>query len=230
MTDRALANAEKRRDELAARINQTNQRLVDLRKDLAATEAFIADWHRYADTDPDRAAHTQADSSYPQGVHRDVKSPAGTGLARGVVPIGGGVAGQGVAGGGTVTGDAGFYLDPTPDPAPPTRKNPDRLTVGAHVKQIINELKRPVLREDLFNALAERGIVIHGKDPQMVLSTMMWRMPQDFIRLAGHGYWLRALPWAPANYEGGRPFALATEAEQDVLEAEIFDPESVSDA
>lgn len=102
--------------------------------------------------------------------------------------------------------------------------------MGKHAREIILDAGRPVPRKELFEDLASRGIHIHGKDPEMVLSTMMWRMPQDFIRLAGYGYWLRELPYAPANYEGARAFAIESEAEQDVLAAEIFDPESVADA
>jgi hypothetical protein len=192
MTDRALANAEKRRDELAAQINQTNQRLADLRKDLAATETFIADWHRYADTGTDRATHTQMDSGYPQTVHAAgvaLTGVAGLGLAAGVAPFPGGgvVAGIGVAGGAVAS----------------SRKNPERSVVGKHAREIITVTKRPVPRNELFTLLGLRGINIVGKDPEMVLSTMMWRMKDDFVRLAGHGYWLKELPWQPAKYEPG---------------------------
>lgn len=197
MSDRALANAEKQRDELAAEINKTNQHLDDLRKRLADTNSFILEWHRFADTGLGAATDTHEDLGYPQG---------------------------------SFAMSAAIAAEISKGTAATPRKNPDRGTVGAHVRQIINELKRPIPREDLFMALAARGVLIHGKDPQMVLSTMLWRMPNDFVRLAKHGYWLRDLPWAPANYSPKWSNADEIGENIDVLENEILDPSSVSEA
>lgn len=38
-------------------------------------------------------------------------------------------------------------------------------------------------RKELFNALAKEGLVIHGKDPEMVLITMLWRESDTIVRL-----------------------------------------------
>jgi hypothetical protein len=198
VTDRALINAEKRRDEIAAEINKKNQEIEVLRKDLSVVEKFIADWHMFAD------------NPIGTGVIRTRKTPD--------------------TGHGPVNTERSMLdLGREADSPPKTRKNPDRAVVGKHAMDIILEAGEPVPRRELFEKLATRGVHISGKDPEMVLSTMMWRMPQDFIRLHGHGYWLRELPYLPANYEGGRPFLIG-EADPDVLANEITDPESVADA
>ena len=52
------------------------------------------------------------------------------------------------------------------------------------------------MREELFPALIEKGFVIEGNDPHMVLSTMLWRMKDKakIVRLRGGGYWLADRP------------------------------------
>lgn len=56
-------------------------------------------------------------------------------------------------------------------------------------------------RKELFNALAKEGLVIHGKDPEMVLSTMLWRASDTIVRLPPHGYWPKDTPFSPAQYD-----------------------------
>lgn len=198
MTDRALMNAEKRRDEIAAEINKKNQELEDLRRELSTVEKFVADWHRFADNPIGTSViHTR---KTPDTGHEPVSTE------RSLLEL-------------------GREADSPPAKA---RKNPDRAVVGRHAMEIILNAGRPVPRKELFDELANQDIHIHGKDPEMVLSTMMWRMPQDFIRLHGHGYWLRELPYEPANYEGGRPPHLEDE-EPDMLQNAILNPESVSE-
>jgi hypothetical protein len=199
MTDRALTNAEKRRDELAAEINKTNQRIEQLRKDLSATESFIADWHRFAEGQLFETLRTQENSSYPQAAFTQPTKDVADEIVKNQ-----------------------FVGAP--------RKNPDRATVGRMVKQIIEEVQRPVTREDLYMALAARGTVIQGKDPQMVLSTMLWRMQNEFVRLPKHGYWLRDLPWQPANYEP-TPVDLENQSEEefDLMKQNVLDPGAMAD-
>jgi hypothetical protein len=188
MTDPALANAEKRRDELAAEINKAAQHLDALRKRLAGVESFIKDWHRFAegwqDSWPATDQDLQKDTGYPQD---------------GIIP------------------SAPSWGQPQApaNPIPVARKNPDKAEVGREAKTIIYGKAKPVPRTELFKELAARGIVIHGKDPEMVLSTMMWRMKEDFVRLPGHGYWIKMLPWKPAKYEPGTP------PQQDIEDLEI---------
>ena len=190
MTDRALANAEKVRDELADKINKTNQRLELMRKELASVEKFISDWHRFADSDLDSGQDSNWKTSYPQA---GINSAPLDGVW---VPL-----------------PPPFPLPPPP--GTPPRKNPDKAEVGKVAKVIIYAAQKPVPRTELFQALAERGIRIHGKDPEMVLSTMMWRMKEDFVRLPHHGYWIKSLPWKAAKNEPG------IDPQQDIEDLEI---------
>lgn len=50
MTDKALKNAERKRDSLAAGINSLVQRMEELKRDLAKIDAWIAQWHELAGT------------------------------------------------------------------------------------------------------------------------------------------------------------------------------------
>ena len=78
--------------------------------------------------------------------------------------------------------------------------NKDRQIIGDYVETILDEVRRPMSRDELFDALKTRGEEIVGKDPMMVFSTMMWRMQDRFVRLPGFGYWLADKPWPPARY------------------------------
>lgn len=87
-------------------------------------------------------------------------------------------------------------------PPPPVRrpKNPDREFVAKVCLEIISAAGQPLGRKTLFDALAERGIHIHGKDPEMVLSTMLWRSQDKIVRLPQHGYWPKDEANPDANY------------------------------
>jgi hypothetical protein len=81
--------------------------------------------------------------------------------------------------------------------------NPKKELVVEAVREIIRERMEPVSRSDLFKALTERGIILQGADPQMVLSTMLWRMRDRVARVKGGGYWLAEVPNALAGYDPG---------------------------
>lgn len=69
--------------------------------------------------------------------------------------------------------------------------NPSRESVGDAVEEILREWGRPASRAELFDELASRDVIIQGTDPQMVFSTMLWRMKDRFERLKRRGYWLK---------------------------------------
>ncbi|WOJ88876.1 hypothetical protein RZS28_13805 [Methylocapsa polymorpha] len=77
-------------------------------------------------------------------------------------------------------------------------RNPKKEKVATLVREILEERGRPMMRADLYKALQSRGIQIYGNDPEMVLSTMLWRVGEEFKigRLKSGGYWLsdRAAP------------------------------------
>lgn len=78
-------------------------------------------------------------------------------------------------------------------------KNPDRREVADRALQIVRDAERPLSRRELFERLAASGVVISGKDPEMVLGTMLYR-DDRIVRLRGHGYWPRDEVYEPAFY------------------------------
>lgn len=87
---------------------------------------------------------------------------------------------------------------PTPRMRP---KNPPKEEVGDRAAELIRAVGRPLSRPELFDRLKGAGVILHGKDPAVVLSTMLWRMKDRFVTLPGYGYWLRSQPYAPADYD-----------------------------
>jgi len=81
--------------------------------------------------------------------------------------------------------------------------NPKKELVAEAAREIIGERMEPVSRSDLFKALTDRGIILHGADPEMVLSTMLWRMKDRVVRLKSGGYWLPERDWLPGYYIAG---------------------------
>lgn len=80
------------------------------------------------------------------------------------------------------------------EPSPVKKKatrNSKKEDVAAAALEIIRERGEPVSRSDLYTALIERGFTIEGTDPEMVLSTMLWRMMKVIVRLKSGGYWPR---------------------------------------
>lgn len=51
MSDIARVNAERRREEIASEINSAQQRIEDLRRELAQVDGFIQAWHAFAGLD-----------------------------------------------------------------------------------------------------------------------------------------------------------------------------------
>lgn len=85
--------------------------------------------------------------------------------------------------------------------ARPTRRNSSKEDVAATAREIILERGEPVSRKDLFRTLVDRGFIIQGKDPDMVLSTMLWRMRDQIVRVKGGGYWPADIPHPPSGYD-----------------------------
>ena len=72
-------------------------------------------------------------------------------------------------------------------------KNPKKEQVAKVVVDILQETGTPLSRSALFQKLTERGITLGGSNPEMVLSTMLWRTKDAFniLRLKSGGYALR---------------------------------------
>jgi hypothetical protein len=68
-------------------------------------------------------------------------------------------------------------------------KNPAKEVVADACVNYIREANRPLMRSELLERLTMDGIIIRGKDPAMVLSTMLWRSKKAVTRLRTGGYW-----------------------------------------
>jgi hypothetical protein len=90
---------------------------------------------------------------------------------------------------------------PTVSEKPARAKNPKKEEVAATVRTILLEHGEPMDRTEVLDALTERGMVIHGGDPAVVLQTMLWRTRDVNVHLKGHGYWPTDTAWAPAEYD-----------------------------
>ncbi|MET4593763.1 MULTISPECIES: hypothetical protein [unclassified Sphingomonas] len=85
-------------------------------------------------------------------------------------------------------------------PAIRKAKNPPRELVVDEVLNIIVNRGRPVPRGELYEELVRQGKILYGKDPVMVLSTMLWRSQDRVVRLPNYGYWLKDRAFDPAGY------------------------------
>ncbi|WP_375598313.1 hypothetical protein [Devosia sp. Naph2] len=87
----------------------------------------------------------------------------------------------------------------------PPARNPKKEEVAKVAREIIEEAGHPLNRGDLFQRLQSKGIDLQGANPQMVLSTMLWRAGEKagIVRLkrSGGGYWLKERPWPDAGYD-----------------------------
>jgi hypothetical protein len=157
VTDTVLANANKKRDLLAAEINSLAQRIDEIKRELAKIDAWIAQWHEFAGVS--RSSSQKQKEEFP--ILKGREAPK---ITR-------------------------------------TTGNPKKEEVAEAAREIIAERGEPISRADLFKALAERGIKIQSEsDPEMVLSTMLWRTRNRVVRLKTGGYWLPERPWPPAGY------------------------------
>ncbi|WP_147283758.1 hypothetical protein [Bosea caraganae] len=153
MSDTAYRNAAARRDAFAKEINKLQQRLEEVRREVARIDKFLHDWVEFA-------------GGMPPGVAVDSVHVADS-------------------------------REDTPRPRP---KNPSKEVVIESALEIIREYGKPMNRSDLFHSLAKQGVVLEGADPEMVLSTMLWRMRKKIARLPNFGYWPANLPYEPASY------------------------------
>ena len=95
-----------------------------------------------------------------------------------------------------------LVADQAPSSAKPTKirmlKRPVESTrqsnlpkeeVAAWAVRLLNQARRPLNRTELYEALQADGLVLHGGDPKVVMSTMLWRTKHIVAFHPGVGYW-----------------------------------------
>ena len=90
--------------------------------------------------------------------------------------------------------------DGKPQSTSVTRKNPSKEVVARFTYNLAKDRGRPVPRESIMAALQNDGVEIEGKDPEMVVSTMLWRQKDVVVRLKPYGYWMADQPFPEAGY------------------------------
>lgn len=91
-------------------------------------------------------------------------------------------------------------------PAPKEGRNSKKEEVAEAALVVIRERGEPMPRADLYRELVARGLRIGGTDPEMVLSTMLWRMKDVVVRIPKFGYWPRDEKFEPAGYDPSTPY------------------------
>lgn len=82
-----------------------------------------------------------------------------------------------------------------------TKSNSDKKDVADGAYKLVKMRGEPIKRDELYDLLIAQGYVIEGRNPQMVLSTMLWRVKDSgLIRLNGGGYWIKEQRYEPAGY------------------------------
>jgi hypothetical protein len=112
----------------------------------------------------------------------------------------------------------------TPVDKPVKRQpNPPKEEIAEFTRQLIMKHNAPVNRGAIMVALEDFGVRLEGNKPEMVLSTMLWRMQDRVVRLRGHGYWLTEKDYDPAGYKGVEsPFQ--SDSERDAANAQKHYP------
>ncbi|HDZ72253.1 MAG TPA: hypothetical protein ENH55_05625 [Aurantimonas coralicida] len=114
--------------------------------------------------------------------------------------------------------------EPSVDTPKKTTGNSRKEDVASAAREVILERGIPMLRNDLYPLLVERGMTIEGRDPQMVLSTMLWRMRDQLVRVKGGGYWPADIANAEAGYDPNQSREIDNILNKPV--EEVLDPES----
>lgn len=181
MSDRALANAEAKRNQLVERKRALLIELTDIDEQVGQIDRFIKAWHAFAEDEPQKAVENLSDSGANKTATSEPVNKKVTGNSR-------------------------------------------KEDVAAAAREVILERGAPIMRDELFDLLMERGLVIQGKNPQMVLSTMLWRMREQIARVKGGGYWPADIPNAEVGYDPETAKDIDNTLNKPV--AEIVDPDS----
>lgn len=79
-----------------------------------------------------------------------------------------------------------------------------RLQRERHAKDIRNIIVtagRPLTRGQIIEGLDKHDILVGGKDKSKNIGTVMWRLRDRFVNIAGEGYWPKDMPCLAVGYE-----------------------------
>lgn len=157
MADKALENAEAKKKQLVDRRLQLHSEIATLDEQIGKIEAFIRDWHTFAEDLFNLSTTTENDSGADSADESESLPKRTTGNSR-------------------------------------------KEDVAETACMILLEREKPLSRDELLNAVTERGMVIEGKDRAGVFTTMMWRMRDKIVKLESGGYWLADVEYPPEGY------------------------------
>jgi hypothetical protein len=69
------------------------------------------------------------------------------------------------------------------------RKN-EPQEVADRAEALIKAHGRPVQRGDLVKMIEDSGLIIHSKDKNKYIGTVLWRQRHRFVNIEDEGYWL----------------------------------------
>lgn len=147
MSDKALSNAEAKKNQLVEKKRRLLAELTDVDDQIGQVDRFIKAWHAFAEDESESTVDKLLEQrTNKEGSSENVRKKA--------------------------------------------TKNSRKEAVAEAAREIILQLGRPAARKELFDQLIARGLTIEGADPEMVLSTMLWRMKDRIQRVEGGGYWI----------------------------------------
>ncbi len=93
------------------------------------------------------------------------------------------------------------------DSEPDATGNSSKEEVASAAREVLHRASGPLSRSELHKKLSFQGLRIHGKNPEMVLSTMLWRAGKGagIVRLKTGGYSLTELTNPQDQDDGEAP-------------------------
>lgn len=101
-----------------------------------------------------------------------------------------------------VNGGAGGEVLSTQAKKTRVTDNPRPAVLIPAAVEILRERGHPMSRRELWDALADRGLVVKGADPIKALGTILWRASDKIVQIEGRGYWPKADRYEPGRYWG----------------------------
>lgn len=117
-----------------------------------------------------------------------------------------------------VSGGVNIGAQLSSEPRRRTTGNPKKEVVAQEVHAYLKAHGKPLSRRELFQKLSDNGFIIRGANPEMVLSTMLWRTADQFgiERLGSGGYALKQ--WSQRKADSEELIGNADEKSPDIFD------------